>query len=307
MRDISIIIVNWNTKDLLARCLQCIYATTRGMVPEVIVVDNASSDGSVEMMGEQFPQVTVVANRENLGFAAANNQAIRQAGGRYLLLLNSDAFLHEGAIETMIGHMDGYPDTGAAGCRLYYEDGTLQRSCSTFPTLATELWQALWLDRLLPQSPVFGKYMMTYWDMDHLREVDCVLGACMIIRREAMEQVGLLDEDFFMYSEEVDFCYRLKKAGWQVRFVPDASATHVWGGSARKVQAETLLRLYRSRVLFFRKHYGEMQVLLYKAILLFGGIVRIGIGPLAGLTGKGRELRHGTHSYRLLLKSLHTF
>jgi len=272
--DLSIIIVNWNGKQLLERCLRTVYAALGALTAEVIVVDNASTDGSAAAVRAGFPQVTLVENGENVGFAAGNNQALRRAQGRYVLLLNTDAFVHPGALEALVRHMDAYPDTGAAGGRLLYEDGRLQRSCSSFPTLSTELWTCLWLDRLFPAHPVFGKYLMTYWDLDDLREVDAVLGAVMILRQTALQKVGLLDEQFFMYSEEVDLCYRLKQAGWSVRFVPDATATHLWGGSVTALKKESFLWLHKSRMLFFRKHYGRPAAALYKLILLLSSLLR---------------------------------
>jgi GT2 family glycosyltransferase len=196
------------------------------------------------------------------------------------LLLNSDAFVHEKAIDQLVNFMDTHPEAGAAGCRLFYEDGALQRSCTSFPTLFTELCIALWLDRLFSTHPLFGKYQMTYWDMNDTREVDALLGACLMLRREAIKKIGLFDEQFFMYSEEVDLCFRLKRAGWKIYFVSDSEATHVWGGSARKVQVESFLRLYKSRVLFFRKHYGIFTTWLYKGLLLVSSILRI----IAGFT-----------------------
>lgn len=305
--DLSIIIVNWNTKDLLLRCLQSVFSTANGLDYEVIVVDNASTDDSLAAVQEYYPRVKIIQNQENVGFAKANNQAINLARGRYYLLLNTDAFVHQGTLKTLINYMDAFPKIGAAGCRLYYEDGTLQRSANAFPTLFTELWQALWLDRLFPNNQTFGKYTMSYWGLDDFREVDWVMGACMILRREAIEQVGLLDERFFMYSEEADLCYRIKHGGWIVSYIPDASATHLWGGTSRKVPSETFLRLYRSRILFFRKHYGILTTWLYKLVLLMSSLVRITGGSLANLIKKSPDLKQRTRNYWTLLLSLLAF
>jgi GT2 family glycosyltransferase len=302
MLDLSIIIVNWNTRDLLYRCIQDIYHYAGGLQYEILVVDNASSDDSVAMVQREFPQVKVIQNRENGGFSKANNIGIRQAQGRYYLLLNTDAFVHPGALETMVRFMDDHPEAGAGGCRLYYEDGSLQRSCTSFPTLATELWQALWLDRLLPRSQVFGKYWMSYWDFNDIRAVDSIMGAFMVLRREAIDEVGLLDEGYFMYSEEVDLCYRLKKAGWTVLFTPQAKATHIWGGTSKRVQKETtFLRLYESRIRFFRKHYGEIPAFLFKIILFGGSFTRV-IGGLSAfiLRRNEKKLRHAQNYWALL-------
>jgi GT2 family glycosyltransferase len=182
MLDLSIIVVNWNTSDLLAKCLRCVQSTVKQTTYEIWVVDNASSDGSVDMLRRDFPDVKLVANTQNVGFARANNQAMRLAAGCYLLLLNSDAFVKDNTIDTMVRFMDARPDAGLAGCKLLYEDGRLQPSCSTFPTLATELTIAFGLDKLFPKSRVFGKYMMTDWDYHDSREVDVIMGAFFVAR-----------------------------------------------------------------------------------------------------------------------------
>ncbi len=304
MPDVSIILVNWNTRDLLLRSLQSIHDTKGDIEAEVIVVDNASTDDSVAQARAHFPTTIILQNEENTGFAQANNQGMAIATAPFLLLLNTDAFLHAGALANMLSHLRSQPRAGALGCKLLYEDGSLQRSCSAFPTVATELWQALFLDRLFASSRIFGKYMMTWWDMNDAREVDVVMGACMLLRREAIEQVGGFDTGFFMYSEEVDLCYRLKQAGWQVHYTPDAVATHIWGGSARKVPRETFLRLYASRVRFFRKHYGAATTFLYKGVLLFSSLVRaVGGAFYAALTQSNRA-RRSAGNYGSLLCAL---
>jgi GT2 family glycosyltransferase len=306
MGDLSIIIVNWNTHDLLNKCLNTINLHLGELDAEVLVIDNASSDGSVEMVQQEWPEVRLFQNETNEGFARANNKGIRESRGRYYLLLNTDTFVHPGAIETLLRFMDANPDTGAGGCRLYYGDGSLQRSCTSFPTLLTELWQALWLDRLFPESEIFGKYWMTYWDFNDVREVDSVIGACMILRREAIDEVGLFDESYFMYSEEVDLCYRLKKAGWKIRFTPKATATHIWGGTSKRIQEETtFLRLYRSRMLFFRKHYGRTAAFLFKVILILGSLMRVAGGSASFLFRKNETTLKNTRNYWKLLRSLH--
>lgn len=301
MLDLSVIIVNWNTRDLLLKCLACVYKAQGPLAMEVIVVDNHSDDDSLIAARRSFPQTQLIENPANLGFAKANNQGIRLAQGRYVLLLNSDAFVHEETLNGMVQFMDLHPDSGAAGCRLYNENGSLQRSCYAFPTLLTELWQLTWLDRLFPQSCTFGKYRMSYWDMADSRPVDAVMGACLILRKEALDQIGLLDEQFFLFSEETDLCYRLKQAGWLVRYFPQASAIHLWGGSSEQGSQETFLHLYRSRVLFFRKHYGKWKTRLYKTELFLGSLLRVILAGFSGmLHGDDREARKGEHYNRLL-------
>ena len=307
MSLISVIIVNWNTAGLLERCLNTLLGETGKLELEVWVVDNASSDRSVAMVRDLFPQVHLIVNQANFGFARANNQAIRAAQGEYTLLLNSDAFLTQDALGGLLQRMEASPMCGAMGCRLVYEDFTLQRSCQAFPSLATELWQCLTLDRVFSSSRIFGKYQMTWWKMDDFREVDVVMGAVMIIRRKALEQVGLLDESFFMYSEEVDLCYRLKKLGWQVWYLPDVQAVHLWGGSSRQVPAATLVRLYQSRVQFFRKHYGSFAALAFKGILYLESMLRVLGGYAAYILLKRPRLRDIANGYIFLFPRIGAF
>jgi len=292
---------------MLKKCLEALFSFSDGMSLEVFVVDNHSSDGSPEMVKESYPMVHLIENDENIGFARANNQAARHCTGEYLLLLNSDAYLQGDALSKMLMAMDAYPDTGALGSRLLNEDFSLQRSCYSFPTLATELWQTLWLDRLFPKSKVFGKYLMTYWRMDDFREVDVVMGACMLVRWAALGSEVLFDESFFMYSEEVDLCYRLKQRGWKVRYLPEAQAVHVWGGSSNQVKVETLVRLYRSRVLFFRKHYGRVSAILYKGILYVNSFSRSISGWLAQSIFKKAGLDEKSSGYWQVLRKLSAF
>lgn len=271
--EVDVIVVNWNTCDLLKRCLLAA-ENSEGVTVRLIVVDNGSVDGSLSMLRTEFPQVRVIANQTNAGFARANNQAILACSAPFILLLNSDAFVEPDTIAGMVGSLTRHADAGAVGCRLTYEDGGLQRSCYSFPDLFTEFIQGIFLDRLFPRSRLFGKYLMTWWDMADAREVDVVMGAVLLLRREALNQVGLLDESYFMYSEEVDLCYRLRRKGWKTRYEPGAKAVHLWGGSARKVPAQTMIRLYQSRMQFFRKHYGGLTAGIYKAMLLMFNAAR---------------------------------
>jgi GT2 family glycosyltransferase len=305
--DVSVILVSWNTRELLLRAIQCVYDTVRSASFEVIVVDNASADGSAAAVRERFPLARVIANAENVGFGRANNQGAELAAGRHLLLLNTDAFVHEGAVDAMAAFLDARPEAGSVGCRLLYEDGSLQRSCSSFPTLATELWTALHLDKLLPASPIFGSYQMTHWDMDDTRPVDSLMGACLMVRGEAVKRTGLFDPQFFMYSEEVDLCYRLRRAGYQNYYLHDVSATHIWGGSSRQVAHESFLRLYRSRVQFFRKHYGLAATWAYKGVLLLSSLVRVASGPPLYALRRNADLLRISRNYMSLMRAVWAF
>jgi GT2 family glycosyltransferase len=307
MSDLSIVIVNWNTRDLLRQCLRSVYETVSDLSFEVIVVDNASTDNSQEMVRREFPSVRLIANAENAGFAGANNQAIRRSSGRYVLLLNSDAFVRENTIEQMVAFLDVHPEASMAGCRLLYEDGSLQPSCTAFPTLFTEFCIATQLDRLFSQSSVFGKYSMTYWNFDDVREVDVIMGAFMLVRVLAIDDVGLMDESYFMYSEEVDWCYRFKENGWKIYFYPHVEAVHLWGGSIGQVRIEMFIQMYRSRVHFFRKHYGGGAAKLLKLIVGFGCLLRIGPGLCYYLLVSNPQTRRKHRAFWHLLRALPAF
>jgi len=297
--NLSIIIVNWNTNNQLTQCLASIFHNTPSDEFEILLVDNASTDGSVDMVRERFQQVQLIENNENLGFAKANNQAIQQSNGHYVILLNPDTEIKPGALETLVRFMDEEPQAGAAGPKLLNPDGTLQTSCYPSPTLPREIWRLFHLDKIKP----YGIYEMSRWDMEKPRQVDVLQGACLILRREVLDQVGLLDEDYFVYSEEVDLCYRLKKAGWQLYWVPGAKVVHYGGQSTNQVAEEMFLQLYRGKILFFRKHYGRLSANLYKFVLLLATLTRLALTPLARLEKQPRRRQHlvlAGHYHRLL-------
>jgi GT2 family glycosyltransferase len=275
--DLSIIIVNWNTRELLAKCLRSLYPLPNGQGQEagspifrdgscsyeVFVVDNASSDGSAEMVRQRFPQVRLMQNEENVGFARANNQAIPLSQGRYVLLLNSDTEVQPGALETLIAFMDAHPQAGATGPRLLNPDGSLQPSCHPMLTPGREFWRLLFLERLSPRAT----YPMHRWDDRTPRRVEVIKGACLLLRREALHQVGLLDESYFMYTEEVDLCYRLVLAGWECWWVPQATVIHHGEASSRQVAQRMYLALYQSKIQFYRKYGGEPRARRFKSLL----------------------------------------
>ena len=307
MMDVAIIIVNWNGKDLLRRCLNAVRETVQEVSYETYVVDNHSSDGSQEVVRNEYPWVKLIANTENLGFAKANNQAMRLSleQSRYVLLLNSDAFVKPHCIDQMVAFMDQHPEAGLGAPKLLYEDGRLQRSCYTFPTLWTELWIALGIDKFMSRSRLFGDYNLTHWNYDTVREVDVIMGAFMLARREAVQQVGLMDEAFFMYSEEVDWCYRFAAAGWKTLFSPAVECIHLWGGSSQQVKVESLIRLYKARVQFARKHYSGLTTLAYKGVIALNALVRIIPGaPFYLRSAHGRQ-KH--YAFRRLLAAVPGF
>lgn len=300
--DLSIIVVSWNTQALLEKCLNSLYTYPPGASFETWVVDNASSDGSANMVQEKFPEIKLIENPSNLGFARANNQAIRRSRGRYIMLLNPDAEVTPGALHEMVGFMDVSMGVGAAGPRLLNPDGTLQTSCYPAPTLSRELWRLLHLDRIRP----FGIYDMRQWDQDRPRKVEVAQGACLILRKEALDQIGYLDEAYFIYSEEVDLCYRLRKAGWQIFWLPGADVIHYGGQSTQLVSEEMFLNLYQSKVLYFRKNHGWLQAFIYKLILLLAASARLIMAPVAGaIRFSGRQSwQDMVANYRRLLITL---
>jgi GT2 family glycosyltransferase len=239
-----------------------------------------------------------------VGFATANNQAMEVSQGRYVLLLNSDAFVKEGTLDKMIEFMDTHPDAGMGHCKLLYENGTVQPSVMGFPTLETEFYTVFGLEKMFPNSHRFGKYLMRYWDHNDQREVDVILGAFMMVRRIAIDQVGMMDPGFFMYSEETDWCYRFKKAGWKIYSTPVTDAVHVWGGTSNQVKIPMQLQMYRSRIQFFRKHYGHLQTWILKSLLFIGCVLRVVPGTLYYRTPLAKGKNTQQTMYRQLLTNL---
>jgi hypothetical protein len=266
--DLSIIIVNWNTKNFLLECLESIYQKIKKVEMEVIVVDNGSIDGSQEAMKERFQDGKLIQNRLNFGFAKASNQGIMLARGKFLLLLNPDTRVKEGAIEAFLSFMNGHPEAGAAGAQLLNPDGSKQNSIANFPSLATELLNKTLLRWLFP-GHFPGKERIYSMPI----EVDSVIGACMIVRREAVEQAGRLDEDYFLFLEETDWCYRMKEAGWKIFHVPEVEVYHLQGKSAEKDEKRARVEYYRSRYQYFKKHRGAWQ----RFVLLIGLLIKLGV------------------------------
>ena len=299
---LSIIIVNWNTRDLLSDCLSSIYEPALDIDFEVLVVDNDSSDGSQAMINNQFPEVKLTANSNNPGFAIGNNQALRVCSGEYVLLLNPDTIVKSGAIEKLVKFLDDFPEAGAAGARLLNLDGSLQRSAFPKPTLFREFWRLFHLDGLM----YIAKYPMNRWSLNQAREVDILKGACLLIRRIALNQVGLFDEEYFMYSEEFDLCTRLTQSGWHLYWIPSAEVIHFGGQSTRQVAEEMFLRLYEGKIMYFRKHQSNLAVMVYKFILYIATLVRLMLTPIAFLEEPAQRRRHLdlSHNYRQLLISL---
>jgi len=266
--DLTIIIVNWNVKELLGDCLRSIYSQTKTISFEVVAVDNASSDGSVEMVEKEFPQVKLIANKENLGFAKGNNQAIRESKGRYFMLLNPDTIVVGNALATMVLFMDNRRDAGAIGPRILNPDKTVQLTCGRYsPTLLTELLDFTKLSSVFPKSRIFGKSLMGFWPHNDTREVELLSGACMMVRKETIEQTGLMDEHFFLFAEETDWCYRIRKNGWKIYLNADAEIMHLWQQSVKRSSINTALESYKSMYRFFMNHHGRLSALGYRGMV----------------------------------------
>ena len=297
MLDLGIVIVNWNTRDLLRDCLRSVAASQGDFTCRVVVVDNASPDGSADMVRAGFPDVTLIASAENEGFARANNRGLRALGfapgcadedaPRYALALNPDTVLPPGALGEMLAYMDADATIGVAGPKLVLPDGSLDLACRrSFPTPEISFYRMVGLSRLFPRSRRFGRYNLTYLDPDVETEVDSVVGAFMLVRRAAIQQVGLFDETFFMYGEDLDWAFRIKQAGWKVRYNPRVAVTHVKRAASRQSR-RAQREFYRAMLLFYRKHYRRTTPWWLHSLILLGLALKGG-RPL------WRELRHPT-------------
>ncbi|MFB3882494.1 MAG: glycosyltransferase family 2 protein [Armatimonadota bacterium] len=253
---LSVCIVNWNTRQDLEEALRSVTESIPGLDLEVIVLDNASQDGSADMVRRQFPQVALIENRENAGFARGYNAAARRSTGRYLLVLNPDTIVHRGALGRLVEFMDAHPEAGAVGPRLLNSDGTLQFSCRRFPRPAAAMLRNTFLGRLVPGNRFTRDYLMQDWDHSSQRQVDWVSGAAICIRREAWEQTGGFDEGYFMYAEDMDWCLRAEQAGWRVYYLPDAVITHRIGRSSDQRPLAMVIQFHRSAARFYWKHYA---------------------------------------------------
>jgi len=270
--DLSFILVNWNTKALILEALGSIFDTVHDYTFEITVVDNGSEDGSPETIKDVFPQAHLILNKENLGFARATNQALAQTRGRYVFLMNSDVMLKEGTVQVLVSFMDDNPNVGIAGGQLVNKNGSKQNSIAPFPSLATELFSKRLLRILFPQRYP-GKERRYSTPID----VDSLVGACIIVRRKAIEEVGGLDEEYFFFMEETDWCLRMKDKGWRICFVPQAHILHLQGASAAMAKTEAKIEFYRSRYLFFTKYRGTLRTHFLK----IGLMVRIVGGMMA--------------------------
>lgn len=271
---VTLSIVNTNNRELLRKCVDTIFDTVRETTYEIIVVENASTDGSFEMLTSKYPSVRVIRNTEKQGYGKCHNHAIRASKGDCILILNEDMEMLEGAVDRMVAKAESIDNLGVLGCRIVNPDHTLQHSCFTFPTLGGELFEALF-----PQTVVFGestaRSKMYYWQHDTERQVDIVVGCCMLLPRRAVEVVGMFDPAFFVYSEEHDLCRRMRDAGLKVVFTPESEMIHIGGQTSKRMSLKMALVQLESRMKYFRKHEGPVAAAVFRVILAVAAAVRL--------------------------------
>ena len=303
--DVSVVIVTYNVREFLEQAIESVIQASEGLGVEVFVVDNDSADGSADMVRERFPDVCLIANTDNTGFATANNQALRLARGRYALVLNPDTLVQEDTLREMVAFMDAHPEAGAAGCRILNPDGTFApESRRAFPTPAVAFYRISGLGRVFPKSPRFGRYNLTFLPTDEVCEIDALSGCCMMVRREAMwgdapdratlptgeptsaapRAAGVFDESFFMYGEDLDWCYRIQRAGWKIFYTPATQIVHYKGESTKKGDLRYVMLFYGAMLKFVEKHLAGQRASGRGDRLASGALA---LGLRAGILGRG--------------------
>jgi hypothetical protein len=291
MVDLSIVVVSWNVCDLLRRCLASLPAGASGLSYETFVVDNASSDASVMMVRQEFPTIHLIQNEENRGFTRANNQALAVAAGRHVVLLNPDTEVEPGAMQALVAYLDEHADVGAVGPQLIFADGSLQSSRRRFPTLRTMFVESTVLQRWFARSATVRRFYMQDQPDDREQDVDWLVGACLMVRREAMAVAGLMDERFFMYSEETDWCLRIKQHGWRIVYVPSARIMHHEARSSDQTPVAKHVYFHTSRIAYAAKHFGLRQAQMLRLFLLATYACQIAEEAVKWLIGHKRVLR----------------
>jgi GT2 family glycosyltransferase len=284
--DLSIIIVTWNSEEFIRNCLDSILISAGSLSLEIIVVDNNSSDKTARIVEQFYPQVNLIQNKKNSGYAKANNQGIEEARGEYILLLNPDTQVLEDALSLMYEFMEENPKIGALGPKLLNPDKTVQSSCREFPTFSTLVWEFSGLSRLFPKSSGFGRWRMGYFDFDKPREVDQPMGSCLMLRRETLDDVGIFDENFGMFFNDVDLCFRIKKSGWKIYFYPEPKVVHFKGASTRKAKTKMIWLSHLAFYEFFKKHKTGFTSRLLLFIFLIPLILSAGVRILFFRLGK---------------------
>jgi GT2 family glycosyltransferase len=288
--DLSIIIVSWNVRDLLAECLRSIDAGRGDLDLEVIVVDSGSSDDTPAMIAEDFPWVNLLARTDNVGFPKGNNIGLSTARGRLLLLLNPDTEVSGDALPLMAELMDSNQEVGIVGGQLLNPDGSVQSSRRRFPTLGSAIFEGTWFQPLAPRKSM-NRYYMADMSDDEAEDVDWLVGACLMTRREVLEDIGLLDEAYFMYSEELDWCRRIKEAGWRVIYLPRAKIVHHVGKSSEQAETERHINFQRAKLRYFRKFHGRFETAILRIVLLLNYFFQLILELGKGVLGHRRALR----------------
>lgn len=287
--EVSVLIVSWNTRELLAACLESLQQSNPACVREIIVVDNASADGSPEMVEQCFPEVRLIRAGSNLGFAKGNNLAMQHAVGSLFALVNSDALVHLGCIETLVEYLDQHPEVGLVGPRVIGGDGLLQRTCRHLPGLWNTLCRALALDRAFGGRGIFSGYEVSPARHEVLHEVEVLSGCFCLAHRSAVEQVGGFDEQFFFYGEDIDWCRRFRDAGWKIVFIPQATATHFGGGSTSKAPIRYSIEILRATLKYWRKHHGVAGQAVCQGLLILHHGLRLLTRSTKRALGLGRS------------------
>lgn len=304
---LSIIIVNWNTREMLRECLESIFAHSDELILEVIVIDNASKDGSCDMVADDFASVRLIRNTRNTGFAAANNQGFALASGRHVLLLNSDTLVHGDVLKKSVEWLDAHPPVAAMGCRVLNTDGTVQKTCWMYPSLLNQILLTSGLSRL--SWPRFlGRYQMADWNRDVEREVEVISGCYLLVRKSVIDEIGPLDEAFFFFGEETDWCKRMRDAGWSLMFAPVGEITHHGGGSVSKLNDKRDVMLSEAIIRLHRKHSGYVAAMLvFLVIMLFNGS-RAVCWSLANALAPNTKTRERSRHFRSVFRqSLNTW
>ncbi|KPK38815.1 MAG: hypothetical protein AMJ78_09425 [Omnitrophica WOR_2 bacterium SM23_29] len=297
--DLSIVIVNWNTKDYLQKCINSIYENTKGISFEIIVVDNASSDGSIETVKSIFPSVKLIENSENLGFNAANNQGIKISSARYILLLNPDTIVLSTALSEMVRFMDGNEDAGALGCKILNPDGTLHLYFRKHPTLGKEV-----IRLILPERFTLEELRTKPQDYESVHEVEVLSGSCIMVRKEVFDRIGLLDERFFMYGDDVDLCYQVKKDNRKIYYIPHAQIIHYGKQSSNQRRTEMAIEAYKSMYKLLKKIYGNKIGYTYKYFAIVISIFKIFCYSIIYLLGiKKKDMRRRIKGYAGIMTS----
>ncbi len=294
--DLSVIVVNWNTKDLAIKCLESVFKLTKGVTFELIVVDNASSDGTSEEIKKHFPMVRLLENKQNLGYAKANNQGIKVAKGKYILLLNSDAYLLENSLPKLVRKAKSLSKFGALAPLILNEDKTVQQSGGFFPHLPQIFYWMTFIDNL-PGGLLLKPFHInhnSFYRSD--QTLDWLTGACILVSQNAIKKVGVLDENIFMYGEDLEWCFRLKKAGLQIYFSPVTKVVHLGGGSANKIRTSAITREYQGIIYFYQKYKGNISLQILKVLLKIGALLRI---ILFGLLGRKELARSYVEAFKV--------